>query len=183
MKLLSPTPQKRINELIGLLLLSLGLVLLLSLASYHVQDPSLNTAAAARPHNLIGYPGAWFADLLLQGFGIGAFVFPDSAVRPGVEMGPLGRSGGGRHQAVRDAAAAAQPDGGGFLRAAADAVQRRDSDRRPAGHAAGALPDARAESHRRDSAHHHHADRFRLPGFDLHHVETGGLVRGAAAYS
>ena len=76
MKLLSPTPQKRFNELIGLLLLSLGLLLLLSLASYHVQDPSLNTAAATRPHNLIGYPGAWFADLLLQGFGIGAFVFP-----------------------------------------------------------------------------------------------------------
>jgi S-DNA-T family DNA segregation ATPase FtsK/SpoIIIE len=76
MKLLSPTPQKRFNELIGLLLLSLGLVLLLSVASYHVQDPSLNTAAATLPRNLIGYPGAWFADLLLQGFGIGAFVFP-----------------------------------------------------------------------------------------------------------
>jgi S-DNA-T family DNA segregation ATPase FtsK/SpoIIIE len=76
MKLLSPTPQKRFNELIGLLLLSLGLVVLLSLASYHVQDPSLNTAAATRPRNLIGYPGAWSADLLLQGFGIGAFVFP-----------------------------------------------------------------------------------------------------------
>ena len=76
MKLLSPTSQKRINELIGLLLLSLGLVVLLSLASYHVQDSSLNTAAAARPRNLIGYPGAWFADLLLQGFGIGAFIFP-----------------------------------------------------------------------------------------------------------
>jgi S-DNA-T family DNA segregation ATPase FtsK/SpoIIIE len=76
MKLLSPTSQKRINELIGLLLLSLGLVLLLSLASYHVQDPSLNTAAATRPRNLIGYPGAWFADLLLQGLGIGAFLFP-----------------------------------------------------------------------------------------------------------
>ncbi len=76
MKLLSPTPQKRFNELIGLLLLSLGLVVLLSLASYHFLDPSLNTAAAARPRNLIGYPGAWFADLLLQGFGIGAFVFP-----------------------------------------------------------------------------------------------------------
>ena len=76
MKLLSPTPQKRVNELIGLVLLSLGLVVLLSLASYHVQDPSLNTAAVARPHNLIGYPGAWFSDLLLQGFGIGAFLFP-----------------------------------------------------------------------------------------------------------
>jgi len=76
MKLLSPTPQKRINELIGLLLLSLGLVLLLSLASYHVHDPSLNTAAATAPRNLIGYPGAWFADLLLQGCGIAAFVLP-----------------------------------------------------------------------------------------------------------
>ncbi len=76
MKLLSPTSQKRVNELVGLLLLSLGLVLLLSLASYHVLDPSLNTAAATHPHNLIGYPGAWFADLLLQSFGIGSFVFP-----------------------------------------------------------------------------------------------------------
>ena len=76
MKLLSPTPQKRVNELIGLLLLSLGLVLLLSLASYHAQDSSLNTASAFRPRNLIGYPGAWTSDLLLQGMGIGAFLFP-----------------------------------------------------------------------------------------------------------
>jgi len=49
MKLLSPTPQKRINELSGLLLLSLGVVVLLSLVSYRVQDPSWNTAASARP--------------------------------------------------------------------------------------------------------------------------------------
>ena len=76
MKLLSPTPQKRLNELIGFLLLSLGLVLLLSLASYNAHDPSFNTSSSVRPHNLIGYPGAWFADLLLQGFGVGAFVFP-----------------------------------------------------------------------------------------------------------
>ncbi len=76
MKLLSPTPQKRINELFGLLLLSLGLVVLLSLASYHTQDPSWNTASSARPLNLIGYPGAWLSDLLLQSFGIAAFLFP-----------------------------------------------------------------------------------------------------------
>ncbi len=76
MKLLSPTPQKRVNELIGLLLLSLGLVVLLCLTSYRFQDPSWSTAAAVRPANLIGYPGAFFADLLLQGFGVGAFLFP-----------------------------------------------------------------------------------------------------------
>jgi DNA segregation ATPase FtsK/SpoIIIE, S-DNA-T family len=76
MKLLSPTPHKRANELFGLLVLSLGLVLVLSLASYHAQDPSWNTSSSARPSNLIGYPGAWFSDLLLQAFGIGAFLLP-----------------------------------------------------------------------------------------------------------
>jgi len=76
MKLLSPTPQKRVNELIGILLLSLGLVVLLCLTSYRFQDSSWSTASAVRPSNLIGYPGAFFADLLLQGLGIGAFLFP-----------------------------------------------------------------------------------------------------------
>jgi S-DNA-T family DNA segregation ATPase FtsK/SpoIIIE len=76
MKLLSPTPQKRIHELVGLLLLSLGLIVLLSLASYHTLDPSWNTAAITRPANLIGYPGAWISDLLLQSVGIGAFLWP-----------------------------------------------------------------------------------------------------------
>ena len=76
MKLLSPTPQKRVNELIGLLLLSLGIVAVLSLISYRFQDPSWSTAAAVRPANLIGYPGAFLADVLLQGLGIGAFLIP-----------------------------------------------------------------------------------------------------------
>ena len=56
MKLLSPTQHRRLNEIIGFLLLSLGLVLLLSLVSYHTQDPSLDTAASSRPLNLVGYP-------------------------------------------------------------------------------------------------------------------------------
>jgi S-DNA-T family DNA segregation ATPase FtsK/SpoIIIE len=76
MKLLSPTQQKRLNEVIGFLLLSLGLVLLLSLVSYHVQDPSWDTAAEAQPLNLIGYPGSYAADLLFQAFGATAFLFP-----------------------------------------------------------------------------------------------------------
>ncbi|MFB3829866.1 MAG: DNA translocase FtsK [Bryobacteraceae bacterium] len=77
MKLLSPTPHKRLNEVAGLVLLSLGLLTLLSLVSYHPQDPSWDTAAgAARPINLIGYPGAYISDLLLQIFGLPAFAFP-----------------------------------------------------------------------------------------------------------
>jgi DNA segregation ATPase FtsK/SpoIIIE, S-DNA-T family len=76
MKLLSPTPEKRINELAGLLWLALGLVMLLSLASYRVQDSSWDTAAGGLPHNLIGYAGAWLSDVLLQGLGIAAFLLP-----------------------------------------------------------------------------------------------------------
>ena len=47
MKLLSPTPHKRLNEIAGFLLLAAGLVMLLSLISYHAFDPSLDTASAA----------------------------------------------------------------------------------------------------------------------------------------
>ncbi|MBZ5583304.1 MAG: DNA translocase FtsK 4TM domain-containing protein [Acidobacteriia bacterium] len=76
MKLLSPTQRRRLNEVAGFLLLSLGLTLLLSFVSYHAQDPSWSTATVARPLNLIGYPGSYLSDLLLQGFGAAAFLFP-----------------------------------------------------------------------------------------------------------
>jgi len=76
MKLLSPTQHKRLNEATGFLLLFAGLVTLLSLVSYHVQDPSWNTAASSRPLNLIGYPGAYLSDLCLQLFGASSFLFP-----------------------------------------------------------------------------------------------------------
>ncbi len=76
MKLLSPTQHKRLNELVGLLMLSSGLLMLLSLVSYHTQDPSWNTASSVHPLNLMGYPGAWISDLFLQSFGATAFLFP-----------------------------------------------------------------------------------------------------------
>ena len=50
--------------------------MLLSLISYHTQDPSLDTASSARPLNLIGYPGAYLSDLFFQLFGAAAFLFP-----------------------------------------------------------------------------------------------------------
>ena len=76
MKLLSPTQHKRLNELIGLLILSMGLVMLLSLVSYHAQDPSWDTASSERPLNLVGYPGSYLGDFLYQLFGAVAYLFP-----------------------------------------------------------------------------------------------------------
>ena len=58
-------------------MLAFGLLVLLGLASYHVTDPSWDTAAGPyKPQNLTGTIGAYVADLLLQGFGAAAFLFP-----------------------------------------------------------------------------------------------------------
>jgi S-DNA-T family DNA segregation ATPase FtsK/SpoIIIE len=77
MKLINPTQHKRLNEATGLVLLSVGVFLWLSLLSYETQDPSWNTATGSvRPLNLIGYAGSYASDLLLQTFGLMAFFFP-----------------------------------------------------------------------------------------------------------
>ena len=78
MRLFTPTQSRRLNEVTGFLVLAAGVLLLLSLASFHPQDPSWDTARAVSAHtsNLIGPTGAYMADVLLQAFGIGAFLFP-----------------------------------------------------------------------------------------------------------
>jgi S-DNA-T family DNA segregation ATPase FtsK/SpoIIIE len=77
MKLLSPTESKRLNEVTGFVCLAIGLLVLFSLVSYRTYDPSWNTAAGhVRPQNLVGYVGAYLADLLLQTFGLSALLFP-----------------------------------------------------------------------------------------------------------
>ncbi len=76
----TPTGNRRLNELIGFLLFVFAVLLVLALVSYSPLDPSLNTAATplgGRPaHNWIGVVGAYAADLVLQGFGVSAFLVP-----------------------------------------------------------------------------------------------------------
>ncbi len=69
---------RRLFELIGLLTGVAGLLILLSLASYLPEDPSLNTAVATGtlPRNWIGPAGAFVADGLFQFFGWVAYLLP-----------------------------------------------------------------------------------------------------------
>ena len=78
-----PTNNRRLNELVGFLMCVFALLLFLALVSYSPLDPSWNSASvltgshAAR--NWIGIVGAFGADMLLQFFGVGAFllvIFP-----------------------------------------------------------------------------------------------------------
>ena len=79
-RLFVPTQSKRLNELIGILLIASAVLMLLALASYSPLDRSLNTAAnppMGRPaHNWIGLVGAYSADLMLQSLGVAAFLLP-----------------------------------------------------------------------------------------------------------
>ena len=77
---------RRLFELVGLLTGVAGLLILLSLASYLPEDPSLNTAVAtgALPHNWIGPAGAFVADVLFQIFGWVAFLLPLALLVVGV---------------------------------------------------------------------------------------------------
>jgi S-DNA-T family DNA segregation ATPase FtsK/SpoIIIE len=78
-----PTRNRRLNELIGFLMCVSALLLFLALVSYSPLDPSWNSASvltgAHAARNWIGVVGAFTADMMLQFFGIGAFllvIFP-----------------------------------------------------------------------------------------------------------
>ncbi len=57
---------------IGLALIALGAAMAAALATWTVSDPSLTHATAAPVRNIMGYPGAAFADPAMQLFGLAA---------------------------------------------------------------------------------------------------------------
>jgi len=64
--------RRRALQLLGIALIVLALAVLAMLATYWPTDPSFNRAADAPVRNLLGPPGAYAADLLLQTLGLGA---------------------------------------------------------------------------------------------------------------
>src|SRR5579884_3419893 len=79
MHLLTPSENRRLNELVGFIGLTISILLLLSLVSYHSLDASWNVAAPGTEHlarNWIGLVGAFLADLLYQVFGYAALLVP-----------------------------------------------------------------------------------------------------------
>ncbi|HEY7351342.1 MAG TPA: DNA translocase FtsK [Terriglobales bacterium] len=87
-RIFNPTNNRRLNELLGFLLCVSALLLFLALASYSPLDPSFNSASvligSRVTRNWIGLVGAYGSDLLLQFFGIGAFLLPAFAVGMGI---------------------------------------------------------------------------------------------------
>ncbi len=80
MRFLTPTENKRLNELIGFLCVTLAILMALALISYSPRDASFNVSGAApddRPaRNWIGPAGSYGADVFFQVFGFAAFLLP-----------------------------------------------------------------------------------------------------------
>ncbi len=78
MRFLTPTENKRLNELIGFLCISLAILIGLAMISYSPRDPSWNVSApsGAPTQNWIGPVGAYGSDALFQVFGFAAFLLP-----------------------------------------------------------------------------------------------------------
>ena len=67
-----------VRELLGLLFLFCGLLMLLSLWSYHAGDPTFNQAVsmdASSVQNAAGLFGAYLAGFLVDSFGLGSFLW------------------------------------------------------------------------------------------------------------
>lgn len=72
-----PTESRIRKEILGLIWLAAGLFLLLCLGSYSNSDPSFNNSLhPSKIQNFGGVFGAHLADLLFQGFGLTALLFP-----------------------------------------------------------------------------------------------------------
>src|SRR5271169_4218789 len=65
---------RRLRELLGLGLIALTGVAAAALMTWSVQDPSLSHATSRAIRNIVGYPGAIGADLLIQILGLGSIM-------------------------------------------------------------------------------------------------------------
>jgi S-DNA-T family DNA segregation ATPase FtsK/SpoIIIE len=79
-RFLTPTDNKRLNELIGFLCITAAILTGLALLTYQPKDIALNVSGPASDggivRNWIGLVGAYGADLLFQVFGFAAFLLP-----------------------------------------------------------------------------------------------------------
>jgi S-DNA-T family DNA segregation ATPase FtsK/SpoIIIE len=79
-RFLTPTENKRLNELIGFLCVVAAVLIGLALISYSPRDAAFNVSATGGEdhltHNWMGPVGAYSSDMLFQIFGFAAFLIP-----------------------------------------------------------------------------------------------------------
>ena len=68
------------NLVLGVSLMAIGALGLIAIISYNALDKSLNTISDAPPENILGIPGSYASDIMVQFFGILSIVVPATFV-------------------------------------------------------------------------------------------------------
>jgi len=86
-RFLTPTGNKRLNELVGFLCMTAALLVSAALFTYWPGDTSFNVSAArdTQAHNLVGPFGAYTSDALFQLLGYSAFLLPMGVLWLGIK--------------------------------------------------------------------------------------------------
>ncbi len=74
---------------LGLVIVAAAIAIALALITFNAGDPTLNRATDTPPANLLGWPGSYLADLLLQTIGLGALAIIASFLAWGWRIGLL----------------------------------------------------------------------------------------------
>ncbi|GJE53590.1 MULTISPECIES: FtsK/SpoIIIE family DNA translocase [Methylobacterium] len=81
-----PFMAKRLTECGGFILFAGAVATIVALATWSIDDPSLNHATERAAHNVLGRPGAVVSDLAMQLLGLGALAFALPPVLWGVRL-------------------------------------------------------------------------------------------------
>ncbi|MGE5149925.1 MAG: DNA translocase FtsK 4TM domain-containing protein, partial [Rhodospirillaceae bacterium] len=78
--------RRRLMELVGVAISAVGVLLLMAVFTFNASDPSLNPATGTPPTHLLGLPGAYVSDVLLQTFGLAIVLVPVALITWGVRL-------------------------------------------------------------------------------------------------
>ncbi len=76
----------RLIEIIGLLVICLGLFLLVALVSYSPEDPNFIFPENTKIKNILGFQGSYISDLFIQSLGLISFLIPITLIFTGINI-------------------------------------------------------------------------------------------------
>ena len=76
----------RLIEIIGILVICLGLFLLAALVSYSPEDPNFIFPENTKIKNILGFQGSYISDLFIQSLGLISFLIPITFIFTGINI-------------------------------------------------------------------------------------------------
>ena len=76
----------RLIEIIGILVICLGLFLLVALVSYSPEDPNFIFPENTKIKNILGFQGSYISDLFIQSLGLISFLIPITLIFTGINI-------------------------------------------------------------------------------------------------